>query len=672
MQNLSNNNFKNKLYKLLKRDSRLWDKEKKELNETLLKDLTDKLDEQLLNSLLSDKQAKEKFFLKIKDLFVFKVNEFKFFIDENKLDNSYTQYKNRIGLKAGSKLLSERDEVVLDWPFKDCVLEGGMTKEDQKRNEIFFNEVLAQDEIDRLYEPKVFTNWQRYTKNGTEKVKELNRDAEGIIKENLIIKGNNLLALHSLKGQFAGKVKLIYIDPPYNIGGDSFQYNDNFKHSSWLTFLKNRLEIARELLRNDGAIFVQIDHHELGYLTVLMDEIFGVDNKVQIISAKVASPSGFKAVNPGPIDVTEFILFYAKSKSNFRFRPNYVPAGYHKNYDLYVQKHDDINKWKFIPIKQKVLKIHGFKTEKEAKDKYKETYKYIVESLIADFAFDNSENVVSVRDLHKPTQTVRKLQDKSRREKGKLMPYKKQDGTYMYLYKGGALAFYSSKINEIDSEPQVTELLSNFWNHISWAGIAKEGGVRLKNGKKPEKLIKQIIEIASNRKDDLVMDFFSGSGTTASVAHKMGRRYIGVEQLDYEENDTVTRLKNVIDGDPTGISRNVKWKGGGSFVYLELAKWNEEAKEKISKVKNLKELIILFDELYKKYFLNYTVKVKDFREKVIQEGEFKDLSLEKQKTLFVEMLDMNQLYVNFSEREDKKYGLSRDDITLTEEFYNQE
>ena len=672
MQNLIKNKFKDKLYKLLKKDSRLWDKEKKELNETLLKDLTDKLDEQLLDLLLSDKQAKEKFFLKIKDLFIFKVNEFKFFIDENKLDNSYTQYKNRIGIKVGNKLLSERNEVVLDWPFKDCVLEGGVTKEDQKRNEIFFNEVLAKDEIDRLYEPKVFTNWKRYTKNGAEKAKELKRDTEGTIKENLIIKGNNLLALHSLKAQFTGKVKLIYIDPPYNIGGDGFQYNDRFKHSSWLTFLKNRLEVAKELLSNDGAIFIQIDHHELGYLTVLMDEIFGADNKVQIISTKVASPSGFKAVNPGPIDVTEFILFYARSKNNFKFRTNYVPVEYHKNYNLYIQKHKDISKWKFIPIKQKVLEINGFKTEKEAKDKYKETYQYIMESLIADFAFDNSENVVSVRDLHKPTQTVKELQDKSRREKGKLIPYKKQDGTYMYLYKGGALAFYSNKINEIDSQPQVTELLSNFWNHISWAGIAKEGGVKLKNGKKPEKLIKQIIEIVSDRKNDLVMDFFSGSGTTASVAHKMGRRYIGIEQLDYEENDTMTRLKNVIDGDSTGISKNVKWKGGGSFVYLELTKWNEEAKEKILKAKNFKELVILFDQLYKKYFLNYTVKVKDFREKVIQEGKFKNLPLKKQKTLFVEMLDMNQLYVNYSEREDKKYGLSKDDIILTEKFYNQE
>jgi len=164
-------NFKTKLYDLLKKDSRLWDEEKKELNETLLKDLIDKLDEKLIELLLSDKETKEIFFIKAKDVFVFKQNELKFFIDENKLDNSYTQYKNEIGLRIGNKLLSERDEVVLDWPFKDCVLEGGMTKEDQKRNEIFFNEILAKDEIDRLFDPKALVNWKRYTAKGEEKVK---------------------------------------------------------------------------------------------------------------------------------------------------------------------------------------------------------------------------------------------------------------------------------------------------------------------------------------------------------------------------------------------------------------------------------------------------------------------------------------------------------------------
>ncbi|MBU4141531.1 site-specific DNA-methyltransferase, partial [Patescibacteria group bacterium] len=174
------NKFKNKLYKLLKKDSRLWNEETKEFNETLLKDLIDKLDEKIIELLLGGKELKEKFFIKVKDarlpdgqVFVLKQNELKFFIDENKLDNSYTQYQNKIGLRVGNKLLSERDEVVLDWPFKDCVLEGGMTKEDQKRNEIFFNEVLAKDEIDRLYDSKALVNWKRYTAKGNEKVKEL-------------------------------------------------------------------------------------------------------------------------------------------------------------------------------------------------------------------------------------------------------------------------------------------------------------------------------------------------------------------------------------------------------------------------------------------------------------------------------------------------------------------
>src|SRR3989339_525199 len=267
------NIFKNKLYALLKKDSRLWDEEKKEINETLLKDLIDRLDEKLIELLLGDKETMGMFFIKIKDVFVLKINDLKFFIDENKLDNSYTQYQNKIGLRVSNKLLSERDDVVLDWPFKDCVLEGGMTKEDEKRNEIFFNEILARDEIDRLEDPKALVNWKRHTKKGEEKVKEIKRDKDGIIKENLIIKGNNLLALHSLKKQFQGKVKLIYIDPPYNTGSDSFGYNDNFNHSSWLTFMKNRLEVAKKLLRDDGVIFVQCDDHEQAYLKVLMDEV---------------------------------------------------------------------------------------------------------------------------------------------------------------------------------------------------------------------------------------------------------------------------------------------------------------------------------------------------------------------------------------------------------------
>lgn len=698
MQNLSNNNLKNKLYKLLKKDSRLWDKEKKELNETLLKDLTDKLDEQLLNLLLSDKQAKEKFFLKIKDLFVFKVNKFKFFIDENKLDNSYTQYKNRIGLKVGNKLLSERDEVVLDWPFKDCVLEGGMTKEDQKRNEIFFNEVLAQDEIDRLYEPKALKNWKRYTKNGEEKIKELKRNIVGIIKENLIIKGNNLLALHSLKEQFAGKVKLIYIDPPYYFSdkkeGDTFAYNTNFKLSTWLVFMKNRLEVAKKLLVKEGSIFVQISDDGASHLKLLLDEVFGAENFVNVISVRMKNIAG---ASGGGEDKKlkkniEFIYIYSYNPAYFKsfnniydykeldklvqeYRENgiswkYTSVLYDSGSKKYVTstKDGDGNEIKIYkrtnPISKSINQISKEEnlTEKEA------YYKYI--DKIYTTAMPQSS--IRLRVLEALGEKVRDIDllsieyiPRSGRNKGKI---------YEQFYKGNKLRLFSWLKDVSEKKDGVIykkELQGTYWDGFNLNNLSKEGRVQLENGKKPEALLQRIIDMATG-KNDIVLDYHLGSGTTCAVAHKMGRQYIGIEQLDYGENDGVVRLKNVINGDQSGISKSFDWKSGGDFVHVELAKWNEEAKEKILKAKNFKELIALFDKLYKEYFLNYTVKVKDFREKVIQEGEFKNLPLKKQKTLFVEMLDMNQLYVNYSEREDKKYGLSKDDITLTEKFYNQE
>ncbi len=211
--------------------------------------------------------------------------------------------------------------------------------------------------------------------------------------------------------------------------------------------------------------------------------------------------------------------------------------------------------------------------------------------------------------------------------------------------------------------------LGNLWDDISWNGIGEEGGVKLNNGKKPEKLLYRIINMISNPQD-IILDYHAGSGTACAVAHKMGRQWIGVEQLDYSENNPEERLRGVIAGDKTGISKEVNWKGGGDFIYVQLAKWNEEAKEKILKAKSLSELEKLFDELYECYFLNYNVKTKEFKEKTTKEEEFKKLSLDKQKKFFVEMLDMNQMYVNFSERADKKYNLSKEDIVLSEEFYN--
>lgn len=678
--------FKLTLEALLKKDSRLID-ENKELNFTAIRDLTDKTDEKLIELLLSNVEAAKKFFMKVKEVLVFKQNDFKFFLDSNQINNSYTSYENRIGLANNSGLLKDNSDVVLSFPFKDCVLEGGQSTEEgldeyfeydddgkkyeiyeAPRKEIFFNEVLAQDEIDRLFEPKAFTAIKKYTIKGEEKLKRFTRDKDGNITDNLIIKGNNLLALHSLKDEFKGRIKLIYIDPPYNTGSDSFKYNDSFNHSSWLVFMRNRLEIAYDFLKENGAIFVQVDHHEVGYLNILMDEIFKKENKVQIIAVKTASPAGFKTVNPGPIDVTEYILFYTKKKSAFKFKKTYVPVGYNTNYSLYVEKYPKVNDWVFFPIKEKILQEAGFKNEAEAKKKYGNVWNGLYKAMLEDFAFRNAENVVSIRDPHSPTKKVKELMEESK-QKEKLIEYKREDNSIMYLYKGGSLAFYSNKIRVLDDEKVVTELLSDFWNHISWAGIAKEGGVKLKNGKKPEKLLKQLFELVSLEKTDVVLDFHLGSGTTAAVAHKMGIQYIGIEQLDYYENDSVVRIKNVINGDQTGVSKAVKWKEGGTFICLELKKWNVEAKEKIKICNSFNELEKLLNELSAKYFLHYNVKFKEFREVIMKEESFKKLPFKKQQEMCSKMLDLNQLYVNSSEMNDKKYGLSKEDINLTKEFY---
>ena len=631
-------------------------------------------DADLIGLLLEEKELKQKFFIDVRGTLVFNHNLFVQFLEQkNYLNDSYTQYKNKVGLTIDGKYLKQRNEVALVWPFKDCVLEGGQSREEDKREEIFFNETLAQDEITQLLEPKVLTNAKTYNKDGEQNFSGFTRDAEqnkkrnlseDTITDNLIIKGNNLLALHSLKKEFAGKVKLIYIDPPYNTGNDSFRYNDSFNESTWLTFMKNRLQVAHKLLNKKGAIYVHIDHHQLGNLNILLNEVFGKENKVQVISIKTASPAGFKTVNPGPIDVTEYILFYTKDKSQFPFKKGYVPVGYNKNYNLYLEKNKDLKKWKFTPIKQKVLEEAGFSSEKEAKNKYGNLWKSIAKVMIEDFAYNNSENIVSVRDPHKPTETLKKLMTQSKEEEC-VVEYKRRNGSIMYLFKGGALAFYSNKMKKIDGKNEVTELLTDFWNHISWAGIANEGGVKLKNGKKPEKLLKQIIELTTDE-NDIILDYHLGSGTTTSVAHKMKRQYIGLEQLDYGANDSIKRLHNVVNGEQSGVSKAYDWQGGGSFTYLELKKYNQTFIDQIEEAKNSKKLLKIWEQMKAKSFLDYNVDIQKQDEHI---NEFKKLDLAQQKQHLIELLDKNQLYVNLSSINDKDFKVSKEEKNVTNDFY---
>jgi adenine-specific DNA-methyltransferase len=639
-----------------------------ELLKNKIIELAIKLDKDLIELLLSDKKMKEVFFVDVEGTFIFDKDKFiKFVSNKQFLSDSYTAFKNKIGLTEDDEFISEKKEVVLSWPYKDCVLEGGMTKEDQKRDEIFWNETLAPDEISRLLDPKVFTNAKRIDAKGEHRLDKFKTDENGDIKDNLIIKGNNLLALHSLKKRFAGKVKLIYIDPPYNTGNDSFRYNDSFNHSSWLIFMKNRLEVARELLKNDGIIFVQIDSEERDYLRVMLDEIFTRENYLNnvVVRKKQAAGVGQDAFL---LDTVEYILMYAKSKSEFikAKEKQYLEFEFDdelmNNYSLYVESFGDRKLVrKITDARGKGVKIYKYKNIKISRvqnnEKEKSFYiknfgkffltygpqsslmKKVIKNL-ADNGFYEIEYI--------PTRGV------NAGEVVKVNFFTKR----IVQWLRGIAYIHEDKI----IKRQVAE---NLWTDISWDVIGPEGDVELKSGKKPESLVKRIIEI-STKKDDTILDFFMGSGTTCAVAHKMGRQYIGVEQLDYRENSAVIRLKNVINGDQTGISKSVGWKGGGDFVYLELMKWNENFIEKIQKAKTKEELRKLWETMKEKAFLSYKIDIKTVDKNA---KDFKDLSIEDQKRFLLECLDKNHLYVNYSEIDDEEYEINEEDKKLSKEFY---
>ena len=579
------------LHLLLRKDERLVSNDEFLKNRTV--EFALKLDKDLIKLLLSNKKVKEHFFEEVDKILIFDREKFMKFINNKKfLPDSYTAFTNIMGLTADKNYIARSKEVVLSWLYKDCILEGGQTKEDQKRDEIFFNQILEQDEIDILLDPKVLTNFKRYTAKGQENVSQIRRDKFGTIKENFIIKGNNLLALHTLKEQFKGKIKLIYIDPPYNTGSDSFNYNDNFNHSTWLTFMKNRLDVAKELLSDDGSIFVQIGHNEHAYLKILMDEIFGRDRFVNEIAWK--KYGGVK--NQASKKLTtqhETLLFYSKTQN---FTLNRV----------------------YNPISEKYVKHE---------------YKYI---------------------------------DHNGRSYAKLRGRK---------YQGGDK---TTKIKYLDENPGSP--ITTLWDEKKLQ-LNTSSAEKIKNfvGQKPETLLQRIIELCSSE-GDIVLDYHLGSGTTCAVAHKMKRRYIGIEQLDYGKDSAVVRLKNVIgklngkgkpietieDFGTTGISKVVNWRGGGEFVYCELAEFNEQFIKKIKKVRNSKELLRIWKEMKESAFLSYRVDDKLFEDNI---KEFRELPVEQQKKLLVECLDSNNLYINYSEIRDKQYKVSKEDIELNTKFY---
>jgi len=653
---MNNIKLKQIIIDVLKSDDRLWNEDKTELNQTLLLDLVENIDEKLIELLLQEKELRDKFFVKIKDVYVFKTNDFRFFMEENKVDNSYTQYKNRIGLTDGKRFLKDTNDVVLNWPYKDCVLEGGQTKEEgldtyfeyndktqhyeekrAKRKEIFFNQVLAHDEIDRLFDPKALVNWKRFTKDGEQEVGEIKRDEDGTIRENLIIKGNNLLALHSLKKQFAGKVKLIYIDPPYNTGNDGFKYNDNFNHSTWLTFMKNRLEVARELLRDDGVIFVQCDDNEQAYLKVLMDEVFGRENSESVIWKKI-DPKYDKNTNAKIVKRTkrihEYIHIGFKNKNSTEF-------GKIKKLPNWKNKYNNIDNDPRGNYKQGII---SFEEGHKKEDKTSEYYYTIT--------------LPSGREMTRHFFVLKDEFEELLKDNRIYFP-KNGDGVpALKIFENEKKDFFFETILEgVGSLNSAKKEIAELYN-------CKEDEIPF-DTPKPALLLQEMFRAVTN-KDDIILDYHAGSGTTAHAILELNkedggnRKFIMIEQMDYINTVTCPRVQKVME------KENID----DYFVYFELAKWNETAKEKILECESLEELESFFDEMYERYFLNYNLKIKEFKEKVLQEENFRNLSLDEQKKIFVAMLDNNQMYVNKTEMADKKFGISEKDQNLTNQFYN--
>ncbi|MBO7140486.1 MAG: site-specific DNA-methyltransferase [Prevotella sp.] len=623
----------------------------------------------LIALLLKEEKLRDTFFVEVAGAMVFKMESFLQFVEQkNYLSDSYTRYSQKIGLQIGGRFMNQRNEVELVFPYKDCILEGGQTKEDQKRNEIFFNQTLAQDEITQLLEPKVLTNAARYDVDGEHEVESLYPN------DNFLIKGNNLLVLSSLKKELYAKVKLIFIDPPYNTGNDGFGYNDRFNHSTWLTFMRNRLEVARQMLTEDGTLCMTIDHNELGYALLLMDEVFGKENLKNIITAKRGSVTGAKVINPGVVNLSDYVLIYSRNSSTWKPNRVFRAKGRDDRYNQFIVNYEEGYKnWTFEPLADAFA--YSLQTTKE---KLKRALGSRYEEKLNDFVIANADRVMQFATLDDKniSQAARDLKQRSIANPSTVYKMEREGKSTYYVSNGKLMLFVKDRLIEMDGVKSFSEPISDIWDDVLPNDLHNEGGVIFKKGKKPEKLLHRIMKLTTNE-GDLVLDYHLGSGTTAAVALKCKRRFIAIEQMDYGENDSVQRLKNVIgyhigndiEYDTRGVSAETGWHGGGSFVYLELKRYNKQFIDDIEKAQNTEGLIDIWEKMKARAFFRFNVEMQKMDDDI--EG-FKKLTLEEQKQLLCSLLDMNQLYVNRSDMDDAEAGVTEEEKRITKAFYGED
>ncbi|WRF77913.1 site-specific DNA-methyltransferase [Helicobacter pylori] len=591
-------------------------------------------DEKLLIFMLEHENAndyKNAFFKIIANTLVFNEKALLECLEIKELEKSFTRFKNKIGLYSQGGLIKSSELVVLNFPFKDNVLLGSAKDNSAKSDELFYHEILHKKEIDTLLSPKALCHFEMHGEG----------DLESALKDrntNYLIKGNNLIALHSLKKKFAKQVKCIYIDPPYNTGNDSFNYNDNFNHSSWLVFMKNRLEAAREFLSDDGVIFVQCDDNEQAYLKVLMDEIFGRENFIACFVWEKTSNSLSRIRIK-----TEYILCYEKTKFGLIFNGDMAEEGQ----DFPILNEVNVKRTLQFPPNS----IY-FKTFKGV---IKPT-KFNKMELIDDLRIVNKTNSNMVRINAKFKWTQDKLDDEIK--EGTTFVIKSDEFSMRYIRKGDREVKASNVFN---AECGVT---TNIKATSEIKVLFANSNTDLFSTPKPEALISRILEI-STQENDLVLDFFAGSGTTCAVAHKMKRRYIGIEQMDYIETITKERLKKVIEGEQGGISKKCDFKGGGSFVYAELKEVNLGIKKQILNANSTSECLKIFNDLNERILKRTDGKIDG-----IHSEEFHNLDLSEQKRICCASLDSNEDYLNLGDIDEDAWGIDGITKKYNEIFYS--
>ena len=386
--------------------------------------------------------------------------------------------------------------------------------------------------------------------------------------ENMLIHGDNLIALQALQQEYTGKIKCIYIDPPFNTGQAFDNYDDNLEMSIWLDLMRDRLVLLHDLLCDEGTLFVHIDDANLAYITVLIDEIFGRSNRLYLITFKQGAATGHKAINPGCVTTTNYIIMVAKDKRLWNPNKVYTKRNRDTRYSKYIKNIDSpYSQWEIITLTEAFAIANGI-TIRDARKQIK-----LNPTLLDDFVIKNAASVIHTArpDIKSVGKEIQEKVHESSGNPDTVLYLRREGSPDMYFIKGERILFYKDKLKNIDGELISAEPLTTLWDDILSNNLHNEGGVSFPKGKKPEHLIKRVLELATDE-NDWFLDSFLGSGTSIAVAHKMRRRYIGIEMGEQAYTHCKTRLDSIIDNtDSSGVTKAVGWEGGGGYHFYELA-----------------------------------------------------------------------------------------------------